>query len=99
MDYLHELRDKIMVLHGCDATHVKTVPVKEVFQCKTIWDGEVEVFALSGYPNVGHCYAWGYPNEKQPYKLDVVAVLEIPPVVSAETAVKTAIAGRLKAGS
>ena len=98
MDYLSELKAKIRLLHGCDATHSQTVPVIEVFQSKTIWDGEVEVFDLTGHAKAKRCYAWGYPNEKEPDRLDVVAVLEIPPVVSPETAVKVAIAAQAKRG-
>jgi hypothetical protein len=91
MDYLAELKAKIRLLHGCDATHRQTVPVIEIFQGKTVWDGEVEVFDLTGHAKAKRCYAWGYPNEKQSDKLNVVAVLEIPPVASPETAVKAAI--------
>jgi hypothetical protein len=91
MDYLNELRNKIRLLHSCDATHRQTVPIKEVFKGKIIWKGQVEVFDLYGHAKAKRCYAWGYPDEKQPDKLDVVAVLEIPPVVSPETAVKAAV--------
>ena len=37
-------------LHNCGATWVKTVPVHEVFQGKTVWQGDVEVFDLYGHP-------------------------------------------------
>jgi hypothetical protein len=40
---------------------------------------------------------WSYPDDEKPDKLDVVAVLEIPPVVSPEMAVKAAIATRVNA--
>jgi hypothetical protein len=91
MDYLAELAAKIRLLHGCEATHRQTVLVKEVFRGQTVWDGEVEVFDLTGHAGAKRCYAWGYPNDKKPESLDVVTVLEIPPVVSPETAVKAAI--------
>jgi hypothetical protein len=42
--YLEELRDVIRRLHGVGAMHVESVPVKETFQGKTVWDGIVEVF-------------------------------------------------------
>ena len=44
MTYLEELRDVIRRLHGADAQHVESVPVKETFQGKTVWEGVVEVF-------------------------------------------------------
>jgi hypothetical protein len=96
MDYFGELQAKIYLLHGCGARHRQTVPVKEIFEGKTVWDGEVEVFDLIGHATAKRCYAWGYANEKQPDKLDVVTVLEISPVVSPETAVKAAIASRVR---
>ena len=92
MDYLDELKAKIRLLHGYDAMHAQTVPVREVFQGKVIWDGEVEVFELLGHAKARRCYAWGYPNEKEPDRLDVVTVLEIPPVVSPQTAVTAVLA-------
>jgi hypothetical protein len=91
MDYLGELRAKIRLLHGCEATHRQTVPVKEVFRGNMVWNGEVEVFDVTGHTKTKHCYAWGSANERHPDRLDVVAVLEIPPVISPETAVKAAI--------
>lgn len=39
MTYLEELKDVIRRLHDADATHVESVPVKEVFQGKTVWEG------------------------------------------------------------
>ena len=96
MDYLSELKAKIRLLHGCEATHRQTVPVKEVFRGQTAWEGEVEVFDLTGHAKAKRCYAWGYPNDKKPESLDVVTVLELPPVVSPETAVKVAIASSVK---
>jgi hypothetical protein len=37
-------------MHGVESTHVQSVPVKEVFESKTIWEGIVEVFDLIGHP-------------------------------------------------
>lgn len=98
MDYIAELKAKIRLLHGCEGTHRETVPVKEVFLGETVWEGEVEVFDLSGHAKAKRCYAWGYTNEKYPDKLDVIAVLEIPPVVSPVTAVRAAIVANKKSG-
>jgi hypothetical protein len=62
-----------------------------MFQGKVAWEGEVEVFSVMGHAKAKRCYTWGYPNEKRDGKYDFVTVLEIPPVVSPETAVKAAI--------
>jgi hypothetical protein len=50
MTYIQELQDVIRRLHGVDAKHLESVPVKEVFQGRTVWDGIVEVFELRGHP-------------------------------------------------
>ena len=91
MNYLRELTAKVRVLHGCKAVHVKSVPVTEISHGRVAWDGAVEVFDLTGHPNATRCYGWGYPGDAKRDGLDVVTVLEIPPVVSPETAVKVAI--------
>lgn len=91
MDYLEELRQAIRATHGCDSKHAATTPVKEVFQGRAAWEGEVETFDLIGHPKAKRAYAWGYPDEKRAGRLTIVSVLEIPPVTSPETAVKAAI--------
>ena len=72
------------------------MPIKEVFRGKTAWEGDVEVFSLIDHPKAKRCYAWYYRDGN---KLKYVAVLEIPPVDSAQTAVKVAIAAKAKAKS
>ena len=42
MTYIEELKDVIRKLHGVESTHRESVPVKEVFNGKTVWDGIVE---------------------------------------------------------
>jgi hypothetical protein len=88
--YIQELRVAIRYLHGAEATHVESVPVK-MFQGKTVWEGVVEVFDLHGHPAASRVYAWAHATNdiKQPKRH--VTVLHIPPVVSPETAVRLAI--------
>jgi len=88
MSYLEELRDVVVRLPGAEATHVKSVPVKEQHQGKTVWDGVVEVFDLVGHPKTHRVYAWAHDNSGNTRH---VTVLHIPPVVSPETAVRAAI--------
>ncbi len=63
----------------------------EMFRGQTVWKGEVEVFSLTGHPKAKRCYAW--PHRTGPNNNDarVVAVLEIPPVESPETALRASI--------
>jgi hypothetical protein len=89
MSHIQELRDVIVKLHGVEATHVQSVPVKEQHQGKTVWDGVVEVFDLIGHPKTHRVYAWAHEAESG--KRRHVTVLHIPPAVSPETAVRAAI--------
>lgn len=91
MSYLDDLRDIIRELHGVDATHVESVPVKEIFQGKTVWDGIVEVFDLHGHPKTHRVYAWSHETDDPDNPKRHVTVLHIPPVVSPITAVRAAI--------
>ena len=92
-DYLTKLQEAIRKLHGCESAHVATVPVVETFKGKTVWEGEVEVFTLTGHPKASRCYAWAYNKAKGS---EVVAVLELPPVISPKTAVQAAIVAESK---
>ncbi|HTQ30358.1 MAG TPA: hypothetical protein VMI53_04035 [Opitutaceae bacterium] len=75
--------------------HDVTVHVREVFQGQIAWDGEVEVFHLIGHAKAKRCYAWGHPADDNK-GWEFTTVLEIPPVVSPQTAVKVAIAAKAK---
>jgi len=88
-----------MQLHGCGATWRESVPVREIFQGKTIWNGEVEVFDLTGHPKAKRAYGWSHPEGDDNKGERFVTVLEIPPVTSAETAVKVSIVADAKKGT
>lgn len=93
MSDVEELKKVIRQLHGCEAEHAETVPVKEVFRGQTVWEGEVEVFNIRGHPIARRCYAWAHDTEEGKR---YVAVLELPPVESARTAVRAAIVDEAK---
>ena len=59
-DYIERLQLTIQHLHKCAAVHRETVPVHEVFKGQTLWNGNVEVFDLSGHPKAKRCYGWTY---------------------------------------
>jgi hypothetical protein len=73
-------------LHG---SHAGSEPVIERFNGEVAWDGVVETFDIQGHPKAKRCFSWSY---EQNGETQYVTVLEIPPVDSAETAVKVAIA-------
>jgi hypothetical protein len=91
MTAIEELRDVIRQLHGVDSTHRASVPVKEVFQGKTMWEGIVEVFDLHGHDKANTAYAWSHVTDDPANPKRHVTVLHIPPAVSPETAVRAAI--------
>ncbi len=78
-------------LHGVESKHVQSVPVKETFQGKTVWEGMVEVFELVGHPKASKVYAWAHDTDdpKQPRRH--VTVLHIHPVTSPILSVRAAI--------
>jgi len=88
--YIEELRDVIRRLHGVESTHVETVPIKETFQGKTVWEGEVEVFDLKDHPQATRLYAWAHETEN-PKKPRHVTVLHMGPITSPLLAVRAAI--------
>ena len=90
-EYIERVKLALEHLHRCSAVHSKTVPVHEVFQGKTVWEGNVEVFDLTGHPKAKRAYAWSHLDGDKDDRERFVAVLEIPPVESAETAVRASI--------
>lgn len=77
----------------CPAEHVETVAVVDTFLGQTMWQGTVEVFALSRHPKAKRAYGWMDGNgQNRKY----TAVLEIPPVVDALTAVRAAMVAGAK---
>jgi len=90
-DYIAKLQVAVSQLHNCEAHWLRTVPVHEVFKGKTVWQGDVEVFGITGHPKAIRCYAWSHLDGSSDEKTRFVTVLEIPPVKSAETAVQASI--------
>ena len=89
--YIEELRSVIRRLHGVESTHIESVPVKETFQGKTVWEGIVEVFELVGHPKAPKVYAWSHETDDPKKPRRHVTVLHIAPILSAEAAVRAAI--------
>jgi hypothetical protein len=90
MTYLEELRDVIKHLHGVESSHLESVPIKETFEGKTVWEGLVEVFELHDHPKAPKVYAWAYETDN-PKKPRHVTVLHMGPVTSPLLAVRAAI--------
>ncbi|HEY2883814.1 MAG TPA: hypothetical protein VGJ08_01195 [Rhizomicrobium sp.] len=90
-----ELKRAIESQHGGTATYVQSVPVRETFEEKTVWDGAVSIFKLNGHPTAQLAYAWSYelPDGKRRF----FAVLHVPPILSPREAVRAAIVAEARA--
>lgn len=91
-----KIRDAVEVIHRVKATHIESQPVREMFGEKVAWEGVVEVFEVSGHPRAKRCYGWSYSEGGQ---TQFVTVLEIPPVTSAQTAVRASIAAQARSNA
>jgi hypothetical protein len=93
---IEELRDVIRRLHGVESSHVASVPVKETFQGRTVWEGVVEVFDLIGHPSATKIYAWSHDTDNPDQPRRHVTVLHSNPIISPVLAVRAAILQEFK---
>jgi hypothetical protein len=96
MNHIQDLQDVIRILHGVESTHRESVPVKEEFNGRTVWEGIVEVFTLHGHPKANTAYAWSHATDDPDNPKRHITVLHVPPAVSPITAVRAAILQELR---
>ena len=85
-----QLKQAIESQHGGTPMLVEAVPVKEVFEDKTVWEGVVHVFDLDDHPSATRAYAWSSPVEGSS-KRRFFAVLHLGGIRSPLDAVRAAI--------
>lgn len=85
---LPALVDAIRHMHGLEATWLESVPVHEKHEGQSVWEGEVQVFAVE-HPKASRVYAWSHETEAAKRRFH--AVLGVPPVTGAVEAVRVAI--------
>jgi hypothetical protein len=85
------LREAVEAIAKCSALHETSSPVVEMFGKKIVWEGVVESFVLTYHPKARRAYAWSFPDGKE---TRYIAVLELPPIESPQTAVRAAIASK-----
>ena len=90
------LQDAIRHLHGLEATWLESVPVHEQHEGATVWEGEVQVFAVE-HPKATRVYAWSHETDGEKRRFH--AVLGVKPVDGAIMAVRTAIIGESRSAS
>ncbi len=91
-----QLKEAIENMHGGTATLRQSVPVVETHAGKTVWEGVVHVFHLTGNPKATRAYAWSSPVEGSERR-KFFAVLHMPPIDSPIAAVRAAIVAETKA--
>jgi hypothetical protein len=89
--YIEELQETIRRLYHTEPVYVESVPIKEVFQGQTVWEGDVEVFDLPDSPDADRVYAWAHETDNADQPKRTVTVLHIPPVTSPQKAVQASI--------
>ena len=79
----------IQATHGCRSSLRYRVEVREEWEHRTVWEGDVLVFSLIDHQSAITCYAWSVDNE-------VTAVLNEGRINSPEKAVRAAIVERFR---
>jgi hypothetical protein len=75
----------------CHALHVTSLLVNEQLEGKVIWEGIVETFDLHDHPTAKVAYAWERWRDEEKAEPEYTIVLGVPPINSAQDAVKAAI--------
>lgn len=91
-----QLKRAVESQHGGTATLAQSVPVREAFDGKPVWEGVVHVFDLAGHSKATRAYAWSSPIEGSK-KRRFFAVLHMGPVTGPVEAVRAAIVAVHKA--
>ncbi|MEO6876385.1 MAG: hypothetical protein ABI222_16330 [Opitutaceae bacterium] len=85
-EYQETLRKAILAVHGSDAVHVASVPIKETIADRVAREAQVEVFDLVAHPTAKRSYAWGYPFNSTDEPLNIFTVLEAASITSPQDA-------------
>ena len=93
MAEVRQLKEAVEAQHGGTATFAQSVPVRETFEGKLVWEGVVHVFDLEGHPKVTRAYAWSSPIQGSD-KRRFFAVLHMGSIRSPQDAVRAAIVAK-----
>src|SRR3954451_14842110 len=91
-----QLKEAVEKMHGGAATLAQSVPVRETFEGKPVWEGVVHVFDLAGQLTATRAYAWSSPIEGSE-KRRFFAVLHTDRINSPLEAVHAAIVAESRA--
>ena len=87
------IRAAVEELHRCEATYLTSEHVRESLGDKTVWDGHVAVFGITGHPAANKCYGWS-AEEPGGTRRTFYAVLHSAPIQSSRDAVRVSLALR-----
>ena len=88
---IEHLAETIRRFYSCEPAWIATVPVRKAWHRGFATEGIVQVFELSGHNRAKRCYVYNYKESGEWF---YTTVLEVPPVVDAESAVKAGMARR-----
>lgn len=91
-DDLLQIKAAIRERYGCDCRLHSSALVSDRFNGKP-WDGRVEIWTLIGCLRAEYCYGW---RERDG---EVVTVLQVPPIISPHTAVRSILELRRHPGA
>jgi hypothetical protein len=91
MSHRNDLMGVIRDLYGVTATHIESVPVKEVSKGAVVWDGIVEIFEIRGDSRTDKVYGWSHDTDDPKEPRRYVTALHIAPVTSPGAAVRAHI--------
>jgi hypothetical protein len=94
---VNQLREAAERMHGGSAQLAQSVPIRETFDGKPVWEGVMHVFDLAGHPTATRAYAWSSPIEGST-KRRFFAVLHTSRINSPLEAVRAAIVAEHKEG-
>ena len=86
----HHLIEIIHHKFGCEAQWLRSERVRQEWRGQTVWEGDVQVFAVKGCPTAEIAYAWSWQTEHGSARS--TAILNEGPVMSASDAVRSATA-------
>ena len=93
---IDKLKNLIERQEKCRAKHVISEPIRDDFGGMRVWEGVVETFQLDDHPKeIKRAYAWLVPATKDE-EAQYTVVLGVPPINSAQDAVKASISKELK---
>lgn len=81
---IEKLRFAVEQGEKCQAEHLESIPYRAGAGNEVVWEGIVEVFKVTGIPNVAKCFAWDFNDGTEDR---VATVLKKPPVHSVKDAV------------